>query len=92
MTLLIAANVAALGFLALVELSASARAQGRPRATYTAATGRVDGFQPHALFIVDETSQEVIAVQWDPQAKQIKGLGYRSLANDTGEILRPRSN
>lgn len=92
MTLLIAANVAALGFLALVELSASARAQQRPRGTYTAATGRVEGSETHALFIVDETSQELIAVQWDPQARQLKGLGYRSIANDTGEALRPRAN
>ena len=43
MHLLVAANVVALGFLAVVELSAAARAQQRPRGTYTAASGRIEG-------------------------------------------------
>jgi hypothetical protein len=31
-------------------------------------------------------------VQWDPRAKQIKGLGYRSTLADAAELMRPRSN
>jgi hypothetical protein len=92
MSLLIGANVAALGLLAVVELSASARAQQRPRGTYTAASGRIEGTETHALYIVDESSQEVIAVQWEPKSRQIKGIGYRSLANDANELGRPRPN
>jgi hypothetical protein len=91
--ILIAANVAALGALALVELSAPARAQSnRPRSSYTAASGRVANSEVAALFVVDETTQEVLAVQWDPQAKQLKGLGFRNLAADGAELSRPRSN
>ena len=92
MHLLVAANIAALGLLALVELSASARAQQRPRGTYTAASGRIEGTETHALYLVDETTQEVIAVQWDPRSKQLKGLGYRNMATDMGDVARPRSN
>jgi hypothetical protein len=81
---LVAANIAALGFLAVIELSAAARAQQRPRGTYTAASGRIEG--------TDEATQDMIAVQWDPRAKQIKGLGYRSTLADAAELMRPRSN
>ena len=90
---LIAANVVALGALAVVELSAPAHAQAaRPRSTYTAAAGRVAGTETHAVYVIDETTQEVIAVQWDPQSKQLKGLGFRNLAVDANDVGRPRSN
>jgi hypothetical protein len=91
--ILIAANVAALGVLALIELSAPAVAQaGRVRSTYTAASGRVPGTETHAVYVVDETTQEVVAVQWDPQVKQIRGLGFRNLAVDAATLTQPRSN
>lgn len=93
MQLLIAANFAALGALAVVELSAPASAQAtRPRSTYTAVSGRITGSDIHALYVVDETTQEVIAVQWDPQTKQIKGLGFRNISADANDMARPRSN
>lgn len=92
MKLLVGANIAALCFLATVELSAAARAQQRPRGTYTAASGRIEGTETHALYVVDETTQELIAVQWDPRTKQLKGLGYRSTSVDSGDMLRPRPN
>lgn len=91
--LLVAANLVALGLLALVELSPAATAQmGRPRSTYTAASGRVKGTETHAVYIVDEATQELIAVQWDPRTKQLQGLGYRSLAADTADATKPRGN
>ena len=91
--ILIAANVAALGVLAVIELSAPAAAQaGRVRSTYTAASGRVPGTETHAVYVVDETTQEVAAIQWDPQAKQIRGLGFRNLAVDAATLTQPRSN
>jgi hypothetical protein len=92
MHVLVAANVVALGFLAFIELSAAAKAQQRARGTYSAASGRIEGTETHALYIVDESTQELIAVQWDPRAKQIKGLGYRNTVTDSIDISRPRSN
>lgn len=92
-TLLVGANILALGFLAFVKLSAPADAQAaRARGTYAAVAGRIPGTENHALYIVDEASQEAIAVQWDERSKQIVGLGYRSIAADQNAILRPRSN
>jgi hypothetical protein len=91
--ILLAANAIALAALAVVELSGPAQAQvSRPRSTYTAASGRVNGSETHAVYIVDETTQEVIAVQWDPQSKQLRGLGYRNLSVDAADLARPRSN
>ncbi len=91
--LLLAANVAALGALAVVELSAPATAQGvRPRSTYTAVAGSILGTDNQAIYIVDETTQEVTAVQWDSQTRQLKGLGFRNLSSDSADVSRPRSN
>jgi hypothetical protein len=91
--ILIAANVAALAMLAFVELSAPAGAQAsRVRSTYTAAAGRVPGTETHAVYVVDETTQEVVAIQWDPQAKQVRGLGFRNFAVDAATLSQPRSN
>jgi hypothetical protein len=89
---LVAANIVALGFLALVKLSGPAEAQARIRSTYAAASGRIEGTEVHALYIVDETTQEVVAVQWDPQKKQLRGLGYRNLQADAADTARPRAN
>ncbi|MFM7259655.1 MAG: hypothetical protein ACKO3W_03540 [bacterium] len=91
--ILVAANIAALGLLAVVELSGSAVAQAfRARGTYSAASGRIPGTETHAVYVVDETTQEVIAVQWDPRSRQLVGLGYRSMAADGADSARPRSN
>ena len=66
MQILVAVNCAALCLLAFVELTPPAGAQaGRTRGTYTAATGRIPGTETFALYVVDETTQELIAVQWD---------------------------
>ena len=91
--LLLAANVAALGALAVVERSAPATAQvARPRSTYTAVAGAIPGTDNQAIYIVDETTQEVAAVQWDSQTRQLKGLGFRNLSSDSADVARPRSN
>ena len=91
--LLVAANVVALGALAIVELSSSATAQnGRPRSTYTATAGNIGGTDNQAIYVVDETTQEVVAVQWDTQSRQLKGLGFRNLSSDAADVSRPRSN
>ena len=91
--LLIAANVVALGALAVVELSAPAEAQaGHARSTYSAVAGNISGTDNQAIYIVDETTQEVAAVQWDQQSRQLKGLGFRNLSNDAADVSRPRSN
>lgn len=92
MHMLVAANIAALGFLAFVKLSVPAEAQSRVRSTYSAASGRIEGTEVHALYIVDEATQEVVAVQWDPQKKQMRGLGYRNMQTDAADTARPRAN
>ena len=90
---LVAANAAALCALAVVTLSPSAVAQGfRARSTYSAASGRIPGTETHAVYVVDETTQEMISLQWDPRSKQLQMLGYRNLAADAADTLRPRGN
>jgi hypothetical protein len=91
--ILIAANIVALGALAVVKLSPYASAQGfRLRSTYSAASGRIPGTETHAVYIVDESTQELLSLQWDPRSKQLQMLGYRNLMGDAAEALRPRGN
>jgi len=88
--MLVALNALAIGLFGIVRLADTADAQaGRPRSTYTAAAGRIAGTETNVVYIVDEATQELVAVQWNPNTKQLQGLGYRSLASDAGAILRP---
>jgi hypothetical protein len=91
--MLLVANALALGLFGVVKLGMRADAQsGRARSTYTAAAGRIPGTETNALYVVDEVTQELVVVQWNPNTKQLQGLGYRSLAADAGSILRPSGN
>lgn len=86
---LVVLNVLLLAALAVVTLSPSAGAQARPRGSYLMAAGDAQGTDAGIVFIVDTVSQELVAITWDDNQKQINGVGYRNLVNDAGSALRP---
>ncbi len=88
---LIALNVALLVVLAVVALAPTVGAQIRRRGEYTMVPGGVNGLVPSAVYIVDSTNQELIAVNYDYNSKQLKGIGYRNLAADASEWMRGRA-
>lgn len=83
---LIALNVALLAVLCLIQFGPQAEAQVRPRGSYAMAAGRANGSQSGVVYVVDTTTQELIAVTWDPNQKQITGVGYRNLVRDANSL------
>ncbi len=53
----------------------------RARGEYTMLAGRPNGQASDAIFIVDASNQEVVALKWD-SAKKLTILGYRNLETD----------
>ncbi len=79
---LLALNAALLVVLGAVTFGQSAEAQIRPRGNYTMIAGGVNGSQSGAVYIVDTTSQELMVVTYEPNQKELLGVGYRNLAAD----------
>ncbi|MFO0827755.1 MAG: hypothetical protein U0572_06345 [Phycisphaerales bacterium] len=88
---LIILNAALLVALGAVTLAPRANAQARVRSTYTMVAGAVNGQTPAAVYIVDESGQELVGVTWDDNRRQLVGMGFRNLAADAGEIGRTRN-
>jgi hypothetical protein len=88
---LIALNAGLLCLLALVTFGAVADAQIRPRGKYTMVTGRANGALADVVYIVDTVNQEMIAVTFDPNEKQLNGIGYQNLAGAARTATRSRS-
>ncbi|MSR18974.1 MAG: hypothetical protein EXS00_07405 [Phycisphaerales bacterium] len=81
---LILLNCSLLGVLAVVTLGSDVDAQQaiRPRGQYLAVGGTMNGTTMGVLYVLDETNRELMALQWNEQLSQLKGLGYRNLAAD----------
>ena len=83
---LIALNVALLGVLGLIVAAQTAdgqsdRGQDRARGNYTLVGGKIVGGNANAIYIIDATNQELVALNWQ-QRGEIKGIGFRDLAQD----------
>jgi hypothetical protein len=88
---LLALNGALVVALGVVALAPFAQAQNRPRGTFTMVAGQVRGQTPPSVYIIDETTQELVAVTWDDQTRTLTGMGYRNLAADAVEAGRTRN-
>ena len=88
---LIVLNAVLLVLLAVVTLAPNVAAQNRSRGQYAMVTGGVNGLVPSAVYIIDSTNQELIAVSYDYNTKRLNGIGYRNLATDAAEWMRGRA-
>ncbi len=82
---LIVVNVALLMLLAAVSLAPSSLAQrggGRARGEYTLVAGKVTGSSAHAVYVVDSSNQDLIALRWSETTKTLEPIGYRDLKED----------
>ncbi|MBX3359179.1 MAG: hypothetical protein KF745_12220 [Phycisphaeraceae bacterium] len=84
---LIAANVLLLAGLVAVTLAGASQPSpqpgaGRARGEYTLVSGRMLGMSVHAVYILDASNQEMVALAWDRTTKRLGGIGYRDLAQD----------
>jgi hypothetical protein len=87
---LLALNAALLVILGAVTFGAHAEAQLRSRGEYTMVAGNVKGASAAAVFIVDTVNQELAVVAYNPQTKQLDGVGYANLAQDAARLIRTR--
>lgn len=76
-------NGALLALLVAVSLTPSLWAQSRARGSYVMAAGNAKNAEAAVLYIVDEINQELVAILWDVNARQMTGMGYRDLAADS---------
>jgi hypothetical protein len=81
---LVVLNGALIAVLGAVVLAPSSLAQrgSRARGEYTMVSGRIIGGNANAVYIVDSSNQEMIAVRWNESSKSLDGLGYRDISAD----------
>jgi hypothetical protein len=85
---LLAVNAALLVLLAAVTFAPNADAQARVRGRYTMVAGGVAGSVGEAVYIVDTINQELIAINYEYSTKRLKGIGFRNIAADVGDMSR----
>ena len=83
---LVLLNLVLLAALAIVtfgpEEPAFAGDASAGRGEYVAVSGTIAGTKTPIIWIVNQASQELVAVQFDSQRDQLIGYGYRNLEQD----------
>ncbi len=85
---LVVLNAVLLAALAILIIAPKAKAQldtdapQRARGDYTIVGGETSSGNSNALYILDTSNRELIAVRWDQSNKRLDGLGYRDLSRD----------
>ncbi len=57
-------------------------AAARPRGQYTMLSGQYKGGTSSAVYILDTSNQELVALRWDRTNKRFEPIGYRNIADD----------
>lgn len=86
---LLALNGLLLGLLAAISFSPGASAQAAPRGKYTMVAGGAKGSASDVVYIADVVHRELIALGYEPNQRQLIGVGYRNLAADSQSAMRP---
>ena len=79
------------GVLAVVCLSPTADAQRGSRGDYSMVAGGVNGSDADAVYVINSSSQEIIAVTYE-RANGLTGVGYVNVGRDTARALNQRPN
>ena len=85
---LIALNAILLLILATIIFSPVVEAQSVTRHRFLAVSGRVNGVSSGVVFVLDSTSQELIAMTWDHNASALIQIGYRGVGSDIATVSR----
>ena len=91
---LVLLNIVLLGALVFVTFGGDGQAHAvnasSARGQYVAVSGTIAGSKTPIIWIVDQASQEVVAVQFDAQSDQLVGFGYRNMNNDAITVEKSR--
>ena len=88
LNLALLAVLGAVTFLPGSEANAGSGVEGRGK--YIAVSGHIQGDKTPVIWVMDQATQELVAVQFESQANQFKSLGYRNLTQDAMAIRRTR--
>jgi hypothetical protein len=91
LTGLIVLNGVLLLALGAVKWAPQSMAQGRSRDVYTMVAGSINGQNAQVVYVVNETTQELVAVLWDDSKRVLTGMGFRNLSADANELQRSRN-
>lgn len=85
---LLGVNLLLLGALAWVTIEPAAIGQdgARARGSYTLVGGEIPGGTSNAIYVLDASNGEMIALRWDQSRRSLVGIGYRDLAADTEAV------
>lgn len=89
---LLAVNAVLLLTLGAVTFGRSSTAQVRVRGDYAMVAGGIQGAGANGLYIVDTTNRELIAIAYEPNQKELLGIGYRNLTADADSMQRRGSS
>lgn len=87
---LLALNAALALVMLVVAVAPHAIAQQRParvRGDYVLVSGRIQGSNSNAIYVVDTANQELLALRWSENNKRLEPLAYRNLGSDI--LLNP---
>ena len=83
---LLAVNAGLLVILGVATLAPAQPGANRARGDYAIVGGDFQGGGgANAVYILDSSNQELIAVSWDRTRKSLTGIGFRSLDRDAQE-------
>lgn len=88
----LAVNAVLVALLGVVTFMPSSGAQGfRPKGQYHMVAGNAPGVPAGVVYVVDETTQQMLAISYDPNNKNISGRAYRDIAADIAAGGRSRN-
>ena len=82
----IALNVILIIILSVLVFVPTSDAQISVSSQYMAVPSQANGITTGAVYIMNTTSQELVAVAWNRNKKKIMPLGYRNLSSDAQSV------
>ncbi|TVQ81665.1 MAG: hypothetical protein EA380_01095 [Phycisphaeraceae bacterium] len=86
---LLALNGLLLAALGVVSFAPAVDAQQRrSRGAYTMVSAQTQGFTEDAIYVIDATNQELLAVRYDRSARGLRFVGFRDLRFDVRQATQ----
>ncbi len=82
----IALNMVLIALLCLIVFIPKTEAQLSGESTYIAVPSEANGLTTGAVYILDTSRQELVAVAWNRNKNKIMPLGYRNISSDANSV------
>jgi hypothetical protein len=82
----LALNIVLVSILCIVVLVPQSEAQLSGESTYIAIPSEANGLTTGAVYILNTSRQELVAVAWNRNKNKIMPLGYRNISIDANSV------